>query len=221
MQGEIDMTEPLLTQHRFQQLYEEILYKRDPGKTNRNVKSVWIKYQIAYYLQPKFIVELGVRAGYSAWALHLGCPTAKFLCYDNYAPGFQGDAGHEAAIPVHAKRLLGKLGIKLIIADTQKLKKLPIADFYHVDANHQPEPEYNDLMLCLRSNPAATIVAHDSKAAHVKMAINRARKACGFHTRCSYIDSHWGDSVISQRANPWVKKITSFNEALVKEDVCH
>ena len=209
------MLEPLLSHKRFQELHKSILYPQDPGRVNRYVKSVWIKYQIAYYMQPASIVELGVRAGYSAWAMRLGCPQAQMTCYDNYAPNIHVDG---KAIHAHAKKLLKNIGAKLVIADTQTLSKLPLVDLYHVDADHRTEPERNDIMLCLRSNPKAVLVIHDAKAAHVGVAISQARKDCKRKTCCEYIDSDWGDSIVSSEPQLWIDNIVPFDESLVKKD---
>lgn len=207
----------MLSQEEFQQQYEAALCPGDPARVNRYVKSVWIKYQIAYYMQPQHIVELGVRAGYSTWAMHLGCSSAAFTGYDNYAPGNQDKYGHEEELRRHAEELYSHIGGTLIQEDTQTLERLPAADLYHVDAGHRFRAAYKDIITCLGSSASAVTVVHDADATAVKRAIASTVQSCRL-LQLKHIASDWGDAVISYAEQPWVRDIVPFDEALVKDD---
>ncbi len=206
----------MLSQEEFQRQYETVLCPGDPARVNRYVKSVWIKYQIAHYLQPRRVVELGIRAGYSTWAMHAGCSSAGFIGYDSYAPGNQGEYGHEKELRQHAEGLYSRIGGTLIREDTQRLTRLPAADLYHVDAAHRFEAAYRDILLCLKSTASAVTVVHDSNAATVKQAIESVMQLQLLHLK--HIASDWGDAVISWTKQSWLGKIVPFDESLVKDD---
>jgi len=207
----------MLTQETFLHEYKSIICPGDPSKWRNYVKSVWIKYQIAHYLQPKRIVELGVRAGYSSWALWLGARDTSLVGYDNYAPGNQGTQGHEAEIQIHAQNLYGLFGGKLVYSSTQDMETLFVADLYHVDADHTLGGAYNDILLCMKSNPEGVIVVHDANADAVCKAIEMA---LGKDSTWMYyhIDTQWGDAVLSRIGQDWVDKITLFDQSLVEPD---
>lgn len=207
----------MLSQEEFQRQYEAILCPGDPGRVNRYVQAVWIKYQIAHYLQPSRIVELGVRAGYSAWAFLQGCPAAAIVAYDNFAPGNQGSYGHERQLMGHAEWVMDKIGGHLHHADTQQLGTLIKADLYHVDADHRFGPAYNDIVLCMKSNPDGVIVVHDANHADVHTAVKVALGSGRWIW--ANIDSEWGDAVLSKVRQDWLDDVVSFNPDLVKSDV--
>jgi len=212
------MEKTQLTPHEFQALYENVKCPGDPSRFNHYVQSAWIKFQIARLLQPSNIVELGVRAGYSAWSLHHGWPIANIIAYDSYQSGYQGTQGHELELQVHAEELLERLGIELRIEDTQKLKSIPSAALYHVDADHTYEGCYKDIKLCMNSNDEAVIVVHDSNADAVHSAIKDVVTSANPRWFWDNISSHWGDAVISRRLEPWVDKVKPFPPKLVKSD---
>ena len=73
-----------------------IMCPKDPTATSERVKQYEayyeVKYNIAKEVNPKVIAEIGVRAGYSAWAFLSACPDAKYHGFDaeNGTHGGQG-----------------------------------------------------------------------------------------------------------------------------------
>jgi hypothetical protein len=52
-----------------------------------------LKYSIAQAIQPKSILEIGVRYGYSARSFLEACPMAHYLGIDNDSDSFGGSKG--------------------------------------------------------------------------------------------------------------------------------
>ena len=61
---------------------ENIICPEDPTATKERIQQYKEYYKIKYELckkqNPKIIVEIGVRAGYSAWTFLQACPKAKY-----------------------------------------------------------------------------------------------------------------------------------------------
>jgi len=103
------------------------------------------KWAIARALQPKSILEIGVRFGYSAAAFLNGCPSAEYVGIDLDADTFGGTRG---AIE-WAKKITASFHTSFVIADTQKMKKFPggIYDLIHVDGQQDGDGTYHDMNL--------------------------------------------------------------------------
>jgi hypothetical protein len=104
------------------------------------------KYEIAKSVNPKVIVEIGVRAGYGAWAFLQANPEAIY-----YGLTINGPEPWSYA----AEKMLLARGYNVKIQhdfNSQKHNKLPVSgDFYHVDANHSEKCAYHDIGLCFES----------------------------------------------------------------------
>ena len=200
----------LILREAFKKLYEAALCPGDPTEVQSYISAVWIKYQIAHYLQPSSIVELGVRAGYSSWAMRIGCPTAKITGIDSFVSGNQGSYGHEEQLKANAERLFKQIDATLVCADTQTLEAFPKAELYHVDADHNVKSAYNDITFCLRANPGAVVIVHDANHRDVIGAALQALQHFDFRMSIQRIDSHWGDAVIAKSPQKWVGSVIPF-----------
>lgn len=122
-----------------------------------------VKARIAATIKPAKVVEIGVRAGYSAIAFYLGHPYREFYGLDMDEGGWGGVAGYlaRAAEQLHP---LPNLHYTLEKGDSQQMKQLPPAgrnaDLFHVDANHTPKGTAHDILVGL-FNGAKHIVVDD------------------------------------------------------------
>jgi hypothetical protein len=119
------------------------------------------KYHIAKKIKPKTIVEIGVRAGYGAWAFLSANPDATYYGLTiNTGAGCSGGGGAKLWSYEAEKMLLAR-GFDVKIwhdFNSQKHDKLPVTgDFYHVDGDHRPGCVYHDIELCFNS---AKVGAH-------------------------------------------------------------
>jgi predicted O-methyltransferase YrrM len=106
------------------------------------------KHALALLLQPRTILEIGVRCGYSAAAFLTAATEAQYVGYDADTTRF---GGFDGAL-VFAKRMLASRfpsRTRIITQDTQKLDKLPFqyADLVHVDGDHSYEGCWHDLTM--------------------------------------------------------------------------
>ena len=105
--------------------------------------------RIVKRIEPRFICEIGVRAGYSAFAMLSAAPVAMYV-------GIDADAGTHGWIQGgvdHARRILRRWRhARIWIADTRDLDYLPPGiDLLHIDGDHSYEGCRSDLDLGLRS----------------------------------------------------------------------
>jgi predicted O-methyltransferase YrrM len=123
------------------------------------------KYNICKRINPKTIVEIGVRAGYSADAFLQSCPTAKYLGYDADNGQHGGKKGFFAKPYMKwAKEYLAKFDYDVTInfpIDSQKINEIAVADFYHIDGDHSKEGVIHDLKTCYNSAPSGAYLLID------------------------------------------------------------
>jgi len=184
---------------------EAIVCPKDPTATAERVaqyrESYKTKFDIIKEANPKTIVEIGVRAGYSAWAFLSACPGAKYHGFDadNLTHGGQGGPW-----TWWAKEMLTERGYDFEIHapfDTQKAEGLPVVgDFYHIDGDHTDEGVYHDLEICFRDAPlGATLLVDDydyEQAAEVKQGVDRWIAEHGDSIEWKHVPSLRGEMVI-------------------------
>lgn len=107
-------------------------------------------YEVCQRLQPRSIFEIGVRAGYSAYAMLSGSPPGTL--YRGLDLN-QGTHGGEVDYIDHAKQILTERfpdgDIKIVCGDSQQFRHLDRRfDLCHVDGDHTYEGALHDLELC-------------------------------------------------------------------------
>lgn len=147
---------------------EKIIYPKDPTATAERIdqyKEYYkIKYDICKEQNPKKIVEIGVRAGYSAWAFLQACRDAYYIGIDANNGTHGGQGGQDGSFLGWAQSLLEEFNTKFIVLDTQSVNNINIndVDFFHVDGDHTTIGVMHDLDLALNSiNETGLILVDD------------------------------------------------------------
>jgi len=144
---------------------EEIIWPDDPTATPKRISQYRdyyrVKHDIVAEFNPKTIVEIGVRAGYSAYYFLQACPDAKYY-------GFDADNGTHGGRPKAcrwAEKILSEAGRNFEIYwpfDTQKTEFLPQqGDFYHIDGDHTERGVMHDLDICFNFAPSGALLLVD------------------------------------------------------------
>ena len=159
-----------------------------------------IKYDICKAQNPKTIVEIGVRAGYSALVFMQACPDAKYIGIDCQVPPF----GKEYT--QWAMKLLRPYDAKILVLDTQQLKTLPFwkrtIDFIHIDGLHTTKAVIHDLDLsfpCLSDN--GMILCDDFLTQEVHLGISKWIQLREQKVNYEYIRSRNGELLIRKAGN--------------------
>jgi 2-polyprenyl-3-methyl-5-hydroxy-6-metoxy-1,4-benzoquinol methylase len=107
-----------------------------------------MKYAICKAIEPKSILETGVRYGYSAITFLQAAKSASYLGIDNNSATFGGVVD---AIE-WAKKITRDYQADFLLADTQKMTSFPgdYYDFIHIDAQQDGDGTYHDLEMALQ-----------------------------------------------------------------------
>ena len=122
------------------------------------------KYQIAATFRPRSIVEFGVRAGYSGWALSKGATDTGVV--PTYV-GFDSDIDQNGPVFVsHARKIISTVAgaVEIRQADTRKLvpADIPKADLVHVDADHSYAGALHEISIASgAASPGGVVVSDD------------------------------------------------------------
>lgn len=134
----------------------KIIYPQDPTASEERIRQYInyykVKYEICKKQNPKVIVEIGVRAGYSAWTFLQAAPKAKYYGFDANNGTHGGKGGKDGRYFKWAEKILNSYDFELIQLDTQKVDdlKLENIDFFHVDGDHTEEGVQHDLDLAFK-----------------------------------------------------------------------
>lgn len=175
----------------------------------RYAPALWLKHEIASAMNPGTIVELGVRAGYSMWAMLVGMLESSYIGYDRWQPIYPDDPADNVDMQRMYKAWVSKLAdwvgparVQLHEKDTQVSDfVVPSADLYHVDAAHDGAGCYRDIETCVKSMKSTSlIVVHDFNDEMIRDAID---KACGvLALDITVIHNEWGDAVLTRGPAP-------------------
>lgn len=102
-----------------------------------------LKFAIAKVLQPRSILEVGVRFGYSAVTFLKASPNASYLGIDLDSNTFGGDVGALG----WARHITAGYSAEFIVADSQKMERFPggVYDLIHVDGQQDGTGTFHDL----------------------------------------------------------------------------
>lgn len=160
-----------------------------------------IKHAIALELNPKSILEIGVRAGYSAFSFLSACPTARYVGLDaeNNKHGGQGGPWTPWAIGI-----LKPYDATVEIANTQKLDTLePYGRFafIHVDGDHTTAGCAHDLRMAFGVLlPGGAVLVDDYRyLKSVRKAVDEFVSA--YDLDMELRDSPRGEAILRRRNN--------------------
>ena len=109
---------------------------KDHKRFEEYAKHSETKHAIAAELKPTSILEVGVRAGYSALSFLKACPSARYLGIDAESGEHGGQGGPWMW---WAKKILEPYDATLIHANSQLMEEPPgprLFDMIHVDGDH-------------------------------------------------------------------------------------
>ena len=153
------------------------------------------KHAFARMLNPDSIFEIGVRAGYSAFAFLNACPRAVYLGIDNNG---NSDGGFHGAIE-HAREILKPYTASILERDSHYIgATLPWSrcDLAHIDADHTYDGCLADLRLALRLSPSVILVDDYLSIPDVRIACETFHENLqNKYTRFTIEDSHNGIAV--------------------------
>jgi hypothetical protein len=109
-------------------------HPNDPDTPDEDMERYYkCKFSLALSLQPKVIGEIGVRAGYSAFAFLSAAPEAEYVGYD----ADQGQWGGQRGFTAHAEKLLAPFRHTITYMDSQETVRYSRPfDLFHVDGDH-------------------------------------------------------------------------------------
>lgn len=179
-----------------------IVHPDDKIKWSRNkdarIKLSAVRHWIADNIQPKVIIEIGVRCGYSALDFLSACPEATYYGFDNNAGAHGGTddlSYHEWAVGL----LEGYNATIHPDVDTQKIDELPVkGDFVHVDGDHSYEGCMHDIKLARKAG-AEWILVHDYN--YIKEVCEGIKDSIKFADYCEHYDALNGYVLIKTGIN--------------------
>lgn len=151
------------------------------------------KHEVAARLQPERIAEIGVRAGYSGYAMLSAAPNAHYLGIDLRGKTHGGKVGAH----LHAERLLSRFqNVEFRHADSQYLDRLPVGiDLLHIDGDHTVGGAYLDLDLALVSGVRWALVDDVDFIPDVRRAVDLWLSRRGLDAEFIH-DGHRGSALI-------------------------
>jgi hypothetical protein len=131
-------------------------------------------FRVYRELMPEKIVEIGVRAGYSAWTALAAIPKAMVYGIELGRSDVEGrdvDGGYPDAWK-HAEKICPER-FTLHITDSHKLQRFPKCDLCYVDGDHSEEGCLADLRLAQRSGSRIILVDDYANFEAVRAAVAR------------------------------------------------
>ncbi len=149
--------------------FAAVLAERDRWRTEGWLPIYAALWRTIKEINPKRVVEIGSRAGYSAWTFLKACPGATVAGFDLDCAEHGGYVGaHE-----HARKINDGSRFTLTIQDSHTIDRLPECDMAYVDGDHLEQGAYDDLCLCERSGVPVVMIDDISNLGEVKRAADR------------------------------------------------
>lgn len=162
-----------------------------------------LKFAIAKVLQPRSILEIGVRFGYSARTFLEAAPNASFVGIDLDSEQFGGCRG---AVE-WAKKITASFDTEFVIADTQKMSRLPggIYDLIHVDGQQDGFGTFHDLR---RAVAQARWVLMDGYLWTADNLLNATDFVAKYRNviQCAYVIPGYAGELLLRISDPWLEK---------------
>jgi len=183
---------------------ERIICPGDPTATSERIEQYKeyykIKYKICKEQNPKLIVEIGVRAGYSAWTFLQACPDAKYIGFDANNGTHGGDGGQDGTFFAWAAQILVGYDFELIEMDTQSTNDLGISDvdFFHVDGDHSVVGVQHDLDIALKALSKDGLIVVDDiiYIESVRVGVSQWLRRMGVEIAAEFVPSLRGEILI-------------------------
>lgn len=170
----------------------------DPHWFERFKKQYAIKHEICKQQNPKTIIEIGVRAGYSALAFLTACPDAKYI-------GIDFERLPEGKIYTEwASNLLKPYDFEIWKLNTQAITFIDKEeiDFFHIDGSHATKSVMHDLDLCFKIlSSDGLILLDDMVINNVGMGIRTWIENHESEINYEYIISRTGEMLIRKAGN--------------------
>ena len=173
---------------------------RREGEFDQARNHYLVKYEICRKQNPKFIVEIGVRSGYSALVFLQACPTARYVGID------WGQMDDGEAHLAWARKLLEPYNATILVKDSQKIDVLELknepVDLFHVDGAHTTPGVYHDMDLAfpvLASN--GLMICDDFQMRDVHLGIRAWIWKMDAYINYEYICSKTGELLIRKAGN--------------------
>jgi predicted O-methyltransferase YrrM len=146
------------------------------------------------HLRPRSICEIGVRAGYSAFAMLSAAPAARFVGIDSADPTYRNAvAAYRWAGAVVLARFAN---VTLVLGDSRDVEAIdPPVDLVHIDGDHSEAGCRADLELALRSGARWALVDDTIYIPAVRRAVEAFAAEHG--TAVEWVDDgHHGTAIL-------------------------
>lgn len=163
------------------------------------IKYYQLKYAISKAIQPKSILETGVRFGYSAITFLEGSPKAHYTGIDIDSESYGGVKG---AID-WAKHIMKDYKTNFIIADTTLMKSFPgeFYDLIHVDAQQDGDGTFGDLEKALEKGRYVLVDGYFWTKPNMLSSAHFLEKYKNFIEYALIIPGYAGELLIKTKAN--------------------